>query len=378
MHYKWTLYLTAKFVAFGVAFKISPRSVYQDQPRVYFYLHAYSDPKNAYYQHIPVALGEGLSDAGYYIRSNVDYWRSSLKQPFLFQRTTENPLKFDAIVVSYTMATKVPSEVIERHKSSKTPKMVMLDWGDGQQLVNEKLYDIYYRSSYSTAFMSAAPKKPLTISAFYLTKRIMEAADAAAVRAKAANIQKKQIYLVQHGPNKNPAHQVVDTMSKYLIDGLPPKMIKKWKQNTVNESNADYFYWAATGRRHNSHLYDLMKKSLLMDCTAGRWKGALIYRWESFELWEAFANGIAVIMPDLEEYGARLPVMPTKFVHYVPVVFKKKSLRLLRQNLSTGALNLEKIGKAGREWALLHYSPKSFAQRFIKDTFPAHARQLHR
>mmetsp|Transcript_4481 Transcript_4481/g.12548 ORF Transcript_4481/g.12548 Transcript_4481/m.12548 type:complete len:567 (-) Transcript_4481:76-1776(-) len=92
-----------------------------------------------------------------------------------------------------------------------------------------------------------------------------------------------------------------------------------------------------------------------------------IYQWESFKLWEALACGAAVVMPDMEFYDFKLPVMPTPWVHYVPVRFDSRSLRELEENIIDNSIDFITIGRQGYEWARQHYSPLSAAQRFLQD-----------
>ena len=90
-------------------------------------------------------------------------------------------------------------------------------------------------------------------------------------------------------------------------------------------------------------------------------------QWESFKLWEAFAAGTTVLMPRLESFGMRLPVMPTPWVHYVPISFEAADIDRLVNDLQAGAVNLSKVGREGQRWALEHYTPLAYAKRFVAE-----------
>ena len=91
-----------------------------------------------------------------------------------------------------------------------------------------------------------------------------------------------------------------------------------------------------------------------------------VLQWESYKLCESFMAGCAVLLPDLEAHGLELPVMPVAGEHYVAICFEPAALRELRDALATGALDLERIGNAGRAWALEHYSPAAWGRAFAQ------------
>lgn len=346
------------------------------KPRIYFMIVGYNGLKNSNYQHMPVSLAEGLQDGGYYFRANINYWNQGLGEPYLFKNTTESPVKFDAFVVTYKLTDQIPQEVIDAREKHGRPKIVVLDWGDGHRIAyvgkRNLTFDIYYRAHYTEAYMPAKPKKPLLPSALYLTKRIVTAAKEAEERRIANHTKREKKYL---WPHKTLMHPVRKFVEKHLLEELPPDMVARSKREVKTQTNADFFYWSATGRRHDSNFYDLMQTSQAMDCTAGHWHDDKLYQWDSFKLWEALGSSIAVVLPDLERYGMHFPVMPKKFIHYIPAVLENESLKTLAKNL-TYDLDLVKIGRAGHHWAMTHYSPNAFALRFMKDVFPIFGKTL--
>jgi len=96
-----------------------------------------------------------------------------------------------------------------------------------------------------------------------------------------------------------------------------------------------------------------------------------ILRWDSWRFWEACCFGCAPIQLDFEKYGFLLPVMPTPWVHYLPLDFATISTfhSELNERLTAEPDLLEKIGSNARSWALEHYSPKALAIRTLTDIF---------
>jgi glycosyltransferase involved in cell wall biosynthesis len=66
---------------------------------------------------------------------------------------------------------------------------------------------------------------------------------------------------------------------------------------------------------------------------------------------------------DLQRYGVDIPVFPENGRHYIGVNFDRPNDAVER--LLDEPECLERIGEAGREWALKHYSPRAMAERFL-------------
>lgn len=68
---------------------------------------------------------------------------------------------------------------------------------------------------------------------------------------------------------------------------------------------------------------------------------------------------------DLEHYGVELPVMPENWKHYIGIDLNQANTFFERL---TGQMDsLERIGRAGHDWALDHYSPRRMAERFLAE-----------
>ncbi|MBY0429981.1 MAG: hypothetical protein K2Q10_02190 [Rhodospirillales bacterium] len=94
----------------------------------------------------------------------------------------------------------------------------------------------------------------------------------------------------------------------------------------------------------------------------------VVMRWDSWRFWEALAHGCVPVHLDFEKYGFRLPVMPEKWRHYVPIDMEdiNGSVDGLLANLD----RLEEISEAGHRWAFEHYGPAACARRFLDVVAP--------
>ena len=87
-------------------------------------------------------------------------------------------------------------------------------------------------------------------------------------------------------------------------------------------------------------------------------------QWDSFRAWEAWVAGCATLNIDLELYGASLPVMPENWKHYIGVDLRRPERAIERVRDEPAVI--ERVAKAGQEWALKHYSPRVMAQRMLE------------
>lgn len=90
-----------------------------------------------------------------------------------------------------------------------------------------------------------------------------------------------------------------------------------------------------------------------------------IMRWDSWRFWESITMGCLTIQLDFDKYGFELPVMPENWTHYVGV-----SLDTLKEDierLMDERDRIPEISRAGREWALEHYTPRPVAERFLRN-----------
>jgi hypothetical protein len=147
-------------------------------------------------------------------------------------------------------------------------------------------------------------------------------------------------------------------------------------------------WWRETGRRHWPAYYERLMSSVACAAFGGffftRWpaekesqlsrglkalltltcrRSDLIAQFDSWRLWESLAAGCATFHVDFERYGCMLPVMPVNWEHYIGIDLERcdEAIERLRADPSI----LERVGLAGRDWALAHYGPAATAQRFL-------------
>ncbi|QOX80341.1 hypothetical protein FY034_15820 [Trichlorobacter lovleyi] len=90
-----------------------------------------------------------------------------------------------------------------------------------------------------------------------------------------------------------------------------------------------------------------------------------VLRWDSWRFWESLVFGCATVHLDFEQYGFSLPVLPVNWEHYIGI--RLEHLKEDVERIHDERQRLPEIGRAGREWAIRHYSPTAIAQRFIND-----------
>ncbi|MSO72286.1 MAG: hypothetical protein EXQ84_01570 [Rhodospirillaceae bacterium] len=90
---------------------------------------------------------------------------------------------------------------------------------------------------------------------------------------------------------------------------------------------------------------------------------AVIFRWDSFRLWESLTAGCLTVHLDFEKYGFALPVKPVAWTHYAPIDLDNivGSVEQLLDHEKDWAA----IAEQGRAWAIEHYAPKPTAVRVL-------------
>jgi hypothetical protein len=98
-------------------------------------------------------------------------------------------------------------------------------------------------------------------------------------------------------------------------------------------------------------------------------KRSAIFRWDSWRFWEALMFECPPFQLDFDQYGFVLPVLPNKWEHYIPIDLSSiiSTCSQLNKRLASNPDFFEHLGYKGRKWAIDHYHPTIFAQRFIED-----------
>ena len=280
---------------------------------------------------------------------------------------------------------------------------VFVDWRDGVYFnpVASANFDLYFKAHFAKYVRSFNASGNVRVGSFYLTNRILSAARAA--REDAADAAATETVLFPHGGARLNLDVRSFAWNEFYAASFEEGFVAADHDGSARWSGEDgsgHFWWEVTGHRHNPGFFRRLAHYAACDCSggyfydqdtsetitgaaltaealAGRDEGSGapskrsigLFQWESFKLWESFAVGCAVIMPELERYGLELPIMPTPWEHYVPLrLDNKSSLDGLSARLQTMPRSeLRAIGDRGRSWALDNYCPECWARRLIRE-----------
>jgi hypothetical protein len=373
-------------------------------PRIYFFCR---EEENCLQNDI-VALAEGLDQLGIPFYARANYWRTSpASADFLFKHTPEvRPDDCDVLVFPYAWFTwylvgdREPRRrdfveyITRRHRSYRT---VYLDHNDGYQTVSWeppfRQFDHIFRAKFNARAWQPANMLPWADG---LTQRVVDlTADAPPFR------ERRRVVYVSYNASHPYAHSsrtaAVRRLHPALASLLPVYEPPFTDIGTPPGDPYDRLMWVQTNGRHSRTYYERLKSVAACSAFCGEiippmpfrpeiylvgGNKAKLYRhfydmlaWfdprparavscDSFRFWETLAAGTVAFNVDLEKYGARLPVMPVNWKHYIGVDFDRldETVDRLRANPAC----LESIAAQGRAWALEHYSPKATARRFLE------------
>jgi hypothetical protein len=352
---------------------------------VFFYCAPYARPDDAAYQHLVVALAEGLVSLGVSVYANTDYWRRPDGSFLLRSDPDISAADCDAVVVSdvwFDSGNAMPPEIGRPSRSYAT---VYLDAQDGSHLHSYGAawsgFDLVLRTH---GIDDAANRANFAPWAFGLSERIIAATNVApdAPRRNAA------VFNFRH---QRFPHSVRRAAERRIVPGLR-KILEVDASLDGPDSSAtelERMWWEQTGRRHARAYFERLRSSLACGAFGGYFvagfprdtsiaparalKRALtatriatrrIVQWDSWRFWEALAAGCAVFHVDLDRYGVRLPVAPTNWEHYIgfDMVAPKRALQRIADDPDV----LARVGVAGRTWALSTYGPVPTARRFLR------------
>jgi hypothetical protein len=187
-----------------------------------------------------------------------------------------------------------------------------------------------------------------------------------------------------------------DRFEPKIVRALP---IDRTKDNlSVEPPNPyDALMWRQTSHRFSCDYYERLKRTQAVLCLCGelippmpfchperllvggnkakvrRWLFEVLalldsrsrrsVQWDSFRFWEAMAAGCATFNLDLDLYGADLPVVPENGRHYFGIDLD--NVDSVVERLIDDPGSIERIGRAGREWAMRYYSPVATARRLL-------------
>ena len=373
-------------------------------PKVYFYCRE----EEGNLQEDIIAIAEGLSELGIPYYANCNYWlQSTSPGDYLFQNDPDVSMDdCDVVVVSYTWPFWIRTgtfELISRplpeglFKKGRRYKTVYMDSHDGHRTVSWesefRQFDIILRSK-----LNRRAWHPENIQSWVLglNNRILQA-----TANDRTFMERRKSILLNFGASHPFRHGVRDLARKHFVSEIGRFLEIDETMDDLSRIPVDPYdalMWHQTGGRFSRAYYERLKRSQAVACFCGDLIPPMPFRnpesylvggnrakikrafyefislfdrrpwrsvqWDSFRFWEALSAGCVAFNLDLEHYGVEIPVMPTNWVHYIGVDFNR--VDKIIQRLSDEPDALERIGKAGRQWALENYSPKAMAERFLQ------------
>jgi hypothetical protein len=372
-------------------------------PKIYFYCS--NEPGNL--QEDVIALAEGLTDLGIRYYSNCDYWlQSATSGDYLFRHEPGiSHHVCDIVVVGYTWPywVKMKNFSLRRQplpdglfKKGRTYTTVYMDNFDGHRTISwereYRQFDVILRSKLNSRIWYPENMRPW---AYGLTNRFIQATANPPPFAS-----RRRTLLVNFGashPYPHGARNLARTCFEPKIERILP--LDRTLDDLSEEPSDPYeaLMWHQTGGRFSRSYYERLKISQAVECFCGELIPPMPFRdperylvggnraklrrmlfqalgwfdprpprsvgWDSFRFWEALAAGCAAINVDLGHYGVELPVMPENGKHYLGINFSR--IDDFVERLRAEPTLLESVGRAGKRWAVKHYSPKAVAQRFL-------------
>jgi len=361
--------------------------------RVYFYCFPEKPPADSSYQHSLVGLAEGLRALGVEVHANIDYWRTGPGGEYLFRRDPAvGPDDCDAVVLEHIWflhGYDFPADLFHRGRRYAT---VYIDRYDGEGKGKRTLtwdpafrrFDLILKTHYNDRCAYPANVRPW---AFGLTDRVLREAAARITEDAGAQRGRRRCLLV----NFRVRHRLRKQIERELFPLLRAVLEIDTTVDAFDAPPSDAYHrlhWEQTGMRHYPGYFDRLAGSVACACFGGsfipnwpsdafapvrRWHRPLnalsraprrLLQWDSWRFWESLAFGCATLHVDLEAHGARLPVMPENWRHYIGIDLGDPGAAVRRIADDPGLL--DRIGKAGREWALAHYAPVPTARRFLE------------
>jgi hypothetical protein len=358
-------------------------------PTVYFFLAEHGPAAEAErYQHMAIALGEGLAQLGIPFVSSVDYWPAAPNTVPLFRSDpTVDPAGCSAVVFTtdwFAEGNAIPHRLFA---GPSRPVSVYLDNVDGNRLRSFDpgfpKFDLVLRGHYTAAMPYPPGFRPW---AFGLSNRILAATEPAVPAAA-----REQRLIVSYRHTAYP-HSVRLYLERHFLSKLAAKLpVYRFKDDfrlDAPDALTEHL-WFLTGRRHSKRYYRELCESTACACFGGffvpawprderhvlsrlmkramtrlRLRSGHITQFDSWRLWESFAAGCATVHLDLEKYGAVLPVMPKNWEHYIGLDLDHLDADIDRMLADPGLL--ARIGDAGKAWAIATYGPAPTARRFLE------------
>jgi hypothetical protein len=359
------------------------------KPSVFFYCapSGIPDSKKTVYQHVLVALAEGLKELGVPFYANRDFWKPQIEEnDYLFQlNSAVTPDDCSVVVIHtawFTAGLPMPEDLF--HHERRYITVYFESEADAKHAWNDEFrqFDLIFRCHYNSRFKYPSNFHPW---AFGLSNRILHEL----VQIPIFSERNSSILV-----NFRIKHPIRNLVQEQLLPHLEPTLMVDSSVDPTQNPPVDPYallQWTQTDRRHYPSYYKRLSFSRACACFGGLlinpwpldafgpskpWDRVInkflsvldrrprrIMNWESWRFWEAMAAGSVVLHVNLEKYGAMLPVMPQNWHHYIGVDLE--NLQDTVDRIESDPALLKTISSAGREWSLQHYSPLPTARRFL-------------
>lgn len=358
--------------------------------RVYFFCTDGRGPDQTPYCHGSVALAEGFRALGIEVFGNIPYWRlrPDATEHLIAHDPEVAPADCDIAIVDSNFGyfgEPLPHVLTRPARPFRSVFLDVLDgaltdtWGES---LNS--FDLILKTHANEKTRLPENARPW---AFGLTDRIISAASGGG-----AVSEREPLVLC----NFRIPHPVRAEAMTAIAASLPAPFRLETNVDEFDEPPTDpqsRLFWEQTGRRHYPRYFERLRSTAavaafggfmiapfpgdhtrpvrLPDRVANRIAARLggrpqrrILQWDSWRLWESFASGCVTMHADLERYGASLPVMPKPGQHYMGIDLTRPGVSL--EVLADPAW-INRVGEAGREWAIEHYGPVATARRLLDE-----------
>ena len=322
----------------------------------YFLLKPFVGPKQANYQHAPIVFAEGLVQRKIPFKANIDYYPDPSGN-FLFNKTTDPPPNTIYIVTAHPEDFKT-----EMAAFNDTRKYDIIIFDSKDEWVRPQ----------STSLLQYAHRYFMT-STKVVTDRIKPLCFA---------LSNRMIDIIQSQPTVPWlerqdaifwAHRVDNHRLRNIVKDVYEKKSIKYHKFLDNfdapEDPVALHWWTQTGRRHSPNYFAELQKYKYMDAHGGydNREGGII-QWDSWKVWEGLLSGMLVITADLDYYNIKLPFKLIPYVHYIPVRYSHIPDAYTNLDRLTDTKK-EQIARAGQQFALENFCPKSMA-KYVLDQLP--------
>lgn len=354
------------------------------QKEIYFHLIPPNpnDPSESNYKPQLLSLAEGLQKLGIPFYANINWWKTSPtleggSSNYLFKKTGKRPEEFAVIVAGSEVFNHPPlPKFFSVPKKNRNFKLVVYDWiahicYSKYMQKRLKTIDICFSVSYNKNIPIFTDNKNVKPWPYGLTNRIIQHSD-----QNYKSYSRRNTHILW---SHRVGHPIRTFVKVNFYDKFPKGFLTEYndKFKPKIENEMDRLMWDQTGRRHSPQFYEALSDAKIVDCCGGYFfnnknrksDDKRIKNWDSYKLWESFANACCVITLDLDYYGFELPVMPINGVEYIGIRLDKESLKHTIDSITNREYDLQKIAKNGQRWALAHYSPENCANHLLNSIY---------